>query len=130
MTRHSFTTQTPFFFLHRDYVKSIVFGGLDGIITTFAVVASVTGAPCSPNLQLAQQLGLACLAGNLQGAKCVTGVTLGIVIRKEHSAAVDRALTLRFAMYFHRLFGMSRRRSGLRGTCRQHCCFAGPNSDI
>jgi hypothetical protein len=31
-----------------DYVKSIVFGGLDGIITTFAVVASVrAGFPCT-----------------------------------------------------------------------------------
>ena len=28
----------------QDYVKPIVFGGLDGIITTFAVVASVNGA--------------------------------------------------------------------------------------
>ncbi len=27
-----------------DYIKSIVFGGLDGIITTFAIVASVVGA--------------------------------------------------------------------------------------
>lgn len=27
-----------------DYVKSIVFGGLDGIITTFAIVAAVAGA--------------------------------------------------------------------------------------
>jgi len=27
-----------------DYIKSVVFGGLDGIITTFAIVASVQGA--------------------------------------------------------------------------------------
>ena len=27
-----------------DYVKSLVFGGLDGIITTFAIVATVAGA--------------------------------------------------------------------------------------
>jgi DNA damage-binding protein 1 len=27
-----------------DYIKSIVFGGLDGIITTFAIVAAVAGA--------------------------------------------------------------------------------------
>jgi hypothetical protein len=27
-----------------QYIKAAVFGGLDGIITTFAVVASVTGA--------------------------------------------------------------------------------------
>jgi DNA damage-binding protein 1 len=34
-------------FLHRaggDVIKSIVFGGLDGIITTFAIVAAVAGA--------------------------------------------------------------------------------------
>nr|WP_246819053.1 VIT1/CCC1 transporter family protein [Aerococcus sp. HMSC10H05] len=29
--------------MNRDYVKSMVYGGLDGIITTFAVVAGVTG---------------------------------------------------------------------------------------
>lgn len=27
-----------------QYIKAAVFGGLDGIVTTFAVVASVTGA--------------------------------------------------------------------------------------
>lgn len=30
-----------------DYIKSIVFGGLDGIITSFAIVASVVGAELS-----------------------------------------------------------------------------------
>lgn len=30
-----------------DYIKSIVFGGLDGIITTFAIVAAVAGAGLS-----------------------------------------------------------------------------------
>mmetsp|Transcript_13266 Transcript_13266/g.14706 ORF Transcript_13266/g.14706 Transcript_13266/m.14706 type:complete len:386 (-) Transcript_13266:53-1210(-) len=35
-----------------EYIKSIVFGGLDGIITTFAVVASVSGAGLSVNLVL------------------------------------------------------------------------------
>lgn len=34
----------PFNFrMNSDYVKSMVYGGLDGIITTFAVVAGVTG---------------------------------------------------------------------------------------
>jgi hypothetical protein len=28
----------------KDYIKSIVFGGLDGIVTTFAIIASVVGA--------------------------------------------------------------------------------------
>merc|ERR1711991_836722 len=27
-----------------DYIKSIIFGGLDGIITTFAIVAAAAGA--------------------------------------------------------------------------------------
>lgn len=30
-----------------EYIKSIVFGGLDGIITTFAIVAAVAGAGLS-----------------------------------------------------------------------------------
>lgn len=30
------------------YVKSLVFGGLDGIITTFAIVATVAGASLPP----------------------------------------------------------------------------------
>jgi len=33
-----------------QYVKSIIYGGLDGIITTFAVVAGVEGASLSPGV--------------------------------------------------------------------------------
>lgn len=33
-----------------QYIKAAVFGGLDGIITTFAVVASVTGANLAPGI--------------------------------------------------------------------------------
>ena len=33
-----------------EYIKSMVFGGLDGIITTFAVVAAVAGADMSGDL--------------------------------------------------------------------------------
>jgi len=33
-----------------DYVKSLVFGGLDGIITTFAIVAAVAGSGLSPDV--------------------------------------------------------------------------------
>ncbi len=33
-----------------QYIKAIVFGGLDGIITTFAVVASVAGADLSTKI--------------------------------------------------------------------------------
>lgn len=29
---------------HGDFVKSLIFGGLDGIITTFAIVAAVAGS--------------------------------------------------------------------------------------
>jgi len=35
-----------------EYIKAIVFGGLDGIITTFAVVASVKGADLGTNVVL------------------------------------------------------------------------------
>lgn len=35
-----------------EYLKSAIYGGLDGIITTFAVVAGVTGAALSPALIL------------------------------------------------------------------------------
>jgi vacuolar iron transporter family protein len=34
------------------YIKSIVYGGLDGIITTFAIVAGVAGASLSANIVL------------------------------------------------------------------------------
>lgn len=34
------------------YIKSIVYGGLDGIITTFAIVAGVAGAALSANIIL------------------------------------------------------------------------------
>lgn len=33
-----------------DYIKSIVFGGLDGIVTTFAIVASIVGASLAPEV--------------------------------------------------------------------------------
>jgi VIT1/CCC1 family predicted Fe2+/Mn2+ transporter len=35
-----------------QYVKSVIYGGLDGIITTFAVVAGVEGAALSPAIVL------------------------------------------------------------------------------
>ena len=34
------------------YIKSVIYGGLDGIITTFAVVAGVAGAALSPAVVL------------------------------------------------------------------------------
>lgn len=35
-----------------QYIKSLIYGGLDGIITTFAVVAGVAGAALSPGVVL------------------------------------------------------------------------------
>jgi len=35
-----------------QYIKSLIYGGLDGIITTFAVVAGVAGASLSPGVVL------------------------------------------------------------------------------
>ena len=35
---------------HGDYVKSLIFGGLDGIITTFAIVAAVAGSDMDPDV--------------------------------------------------------------------------------
>lgn len=34
-----------------EYVKSIVYGGMDGIVTTFAVVAAVVGGSLSPQVR-------------------------------------------------------------------------------
>jgi hypothetical protein len=45
-----------------QYIKAAVFGGLDGIITTFAVVASVTGANLSTGVVIIMVKGLYCTA--------------------------------------------------------------------
>jgi VIT1/CCC1 family predicted Fe2+/Mn2+ transporter len=50
------------------YIKSIIYGGLDGIITTFAVVAGVTGAALSAGIVLV--LGMANLIAD--------GLSMGI----------------------------------------------------
>jgi len=47
---------------HGKYIKSVVYGGLDGIITTFAVVAGVAGASLSAGVVLI--LGLANLVAD------------------------------------------------------------------
>lgn len=45
-----------------EFIKSIVFGGLDGIITTFAVIATVAGA--NLELDLVILMGFANLIGD------------------------------------------------------------------
>jgi VIT1/CCC1 family predicted Fe2+/Mn2+ transporter len=45
-----------------QYIKSVIYGGLDGIITTFAVVAGVAGAALSPGVVLI--MGFANLVGD------------------------------------------------------------------
>ncbi|MBY0353837.1 VIT1/CCC1 transporter family protein [Candidatus Babeliales bacterium] len=47
---------------HGKYIKSIVYGGLDGIVTTFAVVAGASGASLNPGVILI--LGFANLIGD------------------------------------------------------------------
>ncbi len=47
---------------HGKYIKSIVWGGLDGIVTTFVVVAGVTGASLSSGILII--LGLGSLLGD------------------------------------------------------------------
>ena len=48
---------------HAEYIKSAVYGGLDGIVTTFAVVVAVLGAGLNSNVIVA--LGLANIVGEL-----------------------------------------------------------------
>ena len=55
-----------------EYLGSMVYGGLDGIITTFAVVSGVAGAQLSPGIILI--LGLANLFGD--GFSMATGAYL------------------------------------------------------
>lgn len=46
-------TKNSFFFLEpRKYIKSIIYGGLDGIITMFSIVSSSSGASMQPSLLL------------------------------------------------------------------------------
>tara|TARA_Y100000310_G_C20575834_1_gene760360 strand:- start:688 stop:1272 length:585 start_codon:yes stop_codon:yes gene_type:complete len=63
-------------FVHpAKYIKSIVYGGLDGIITTFAIVAGVAGAALSANIILILGFanliadGISMAAGDYLGTK-------------------------------------------------------------
>ena len=73
------------------YLGSLVYGGLDGIITTFAIVSGVTGAHLAP--QVVMILGLANLIGD--GFSMATGAYLSSkseheLYEREQQAAADR----------------------------------------
>lgn len=61
------------------YVKSIVFGGLDGIITTFSIVAAVAGASLSPEIVL--MMGFANLLSD--------GISMGLGDYLSESAEIE-----------------------------------------
>jgi len=61
------------------YLKSIVYGGLDGIITTFATVTSVAGANLSPSIVLI--LGIAHLFAD--------GISMGMGDALSEQAEID-----------------------------------------
>ncbi len=65
------------------YIKSLVYGGLDGIITTFAVVAGVAGAALSPGIVLI--LGFANLIAD--GLSMAIGDYLSTRAEQEYSRA-------------------------------------------
>ena len=65
------------------YIKSIIYGGLDGTITTFAAVAGVAGAALSPGIVLI--MGLANLVAD--GLSMSIGVYLSSKSETEYEAA-------------------------------------------
>ncbi|MBI4015052.1 MAG: VIT1/CCC1 transporter family protein [Candidatus Aenigmarchaeota archaeon] len=68
---------------HGKYIKSIIYGGLDGVITTFAVVAGVAGASLSAGIVLI--LGFANLIGD--GISMSVGDYLSSKSQKEYEQA-------------------------------------------
>jgi VIT1/CCC1 family predicted Fe2+/Mn2+ transporter len=71
---------------HGRYIKSMVYGGLDGIITTFAVVAGVTGASLSSGIVLI--LGFANLIAD--GLSMAIGDYLSTKAEAEYNRAERR----------------------------------------
>lgn len=71
---------------YRHYIRDLVYGALDGIVTTFAVVAAVTGGALSTNAVLI--VGIANLIAD--GLSMGVGNYLGI--RSEESARRREAL--------------------------------------
>jgi len=78
--------------VHR-YLKSIVYGGLDGIITTFAVVAGVAGAALGSNIVLI--LGFANLIAD--GISMAIGDFLSTRAYLEMRPSTKKALPLKNA---------------------------------
>ena len=68
---------------HGQYIKSFVYGGLDGIVTTFAVVAGVVGADLSARVVLI--LGVANLIAD--GISMAFGDYLSTKAENEYAAA-------------------------------------------
>lgn len=68
---------------HGKYIKSVVYGGLDGIITTFAVVAGVTGASLAAGVILI--LGFANLIAD--GLSMAIGDYLSTKAENEYNSA-------------------------------------------
>lgn len=68
---------------HGQYIKSMVYGGLDGIITTFAVVAGVAGASLQPGIVLI--LGFANLVAD--GLSMAMGDYLSTKAENEYNQA-------------------------------------------
>ncbi len=68
------------------FIKSVVYGGLDGIITTFAVVAGVAGASLQPSIILI--LGFANLIAD--GLSMAIGDFLSTRAEKEYEASERR----------------------------------------
>lgn len=61
------------------YIKAIVFGGIDGLITTFAIVTSICGADLEPHVALVVGLSLL-LAG---------GLSMGVGEAQSKQAEID-----------------------------------------
>lgn len=78
-----------------QYIKSAIYGGLDGIITTFAVVAGVAGAALSPNIVLI--LGFANLIGD--GLSMAIGDYLSTKAEREYHQAERRRETWELKTY-------------------------------
>lgn len=67
------------------YIKSIVFGGLDGIVTTFSIVAAVAGASLTPEIVI--MMGFANLLSD--------GISMGLGDYLSESAELDYIRTER-----------------------------------